>query len=166
MWLNQWHRCGDLNLCNFLDHSVLSHPRSHCVLQRFAHYVVKFYRATLCQCGICCRPVSACPSVCLSQTGIVSKRLDESSWFFWHGCFLPPILQCVISKFGYNKIWAVLFSGTLSQTLDFKHFATASRWRCHQIVSTVELVDDTFDGRRIVAVYYTSVNCNPLTPLL
>jgi len=24
----------------------------------------------------------------------------------------------------------------------------------------VELVDDTYDGRRVVAVHYTSVNCN------
>jgi len=27
--------------------------------------------------------------------------------------------------------------------------------------STVELVDDTYNGGRVVAVYYTSANCNP-----
>jgi len=29
----------------------------------------------------------------------------------------------------------------------------------------MELVDDTYDGRRVVAVYYTSVSCNLLTVL-
>jgi len=29
--------------------------------------------------GICCRPVSVC--LCLSQVGVLSKRMDESSWF-------------------------------------------------------------------------------------
>ena len=32
--------------------------------------------------------------------------------------------------------------------------------------STVELVVHTYDGRCVVAVYYTSINRNPLTPLL
>jgi len=34
--------------------------------------------------------------------------------------------------------------------------------RC--LLSTVELVDGTYDDRRVVAVCYTSVNCNPTTP--
>ena len=34
------------------------------------------------------------PSVCLSQTGIVSKRLEESSWVFYHE-------GCIVRKFGY-----------------------------------------------------------------
>jgi len=46
------------------------------------------------------------------------------------------------------------------------HFATASRLNCQQNLSTIEFVDDTYDRRRVVAVYFTSVNCNPLTPLL
>jgi len=33
-------------------------------------------------------------------------------------------------------------------------------------LSTVELVDDTCNDRRLVAVYYTSANCNPITPSL
>ena len=41
----------------------------------------------------------------------------------------------------------------MSRTHDLENFAT----------STVELVDNTYDGRRNVAVYYTSVNCNPPT---
>jgi len=43
-------------------------------------------------------PVSVC--VCLSQIGVLSKRLNESCWFFWHGSFILPILQCVKRKFG------------------------------------------------------------------
>jgi len=42
-----------------------------------------------------------CPSVCPSQAGIVSKRLDESSQVLPWG-FFPPIPHCVIRKFGYS----------------------------------------------------------------
>ena len=40
-----------------------------------------------------------CPSACLSQTSIVSKRLYELSWFL--ACWLPPIPYCAVRKFGY-----------------------------------------------------------------
>jgi len=43
-------------------------------------------------------PVSVC--VRLSQVGVLSKRLNESSWC-WHVSFLPPVLRCVKRKFGY-----------------------------------------------------------------
>jgi len=45
--------------------------------------------------------MALCPTVCLclSQVGVLSKRLNESSWFYWHGSFLPPILHCVNRKF-------------------------------------------------------------------
>jgi len=59
-------------------------------------------------------PVSVCVclSVCLSQVGVLSKGLNESSWF-WRGCFLPSILHCVKRKFGYlqNKgtsLWNIV----------------------------------------------------------
>jgi len=44
--------------------------------------------------------VCLCLYLCLLQIGVLSKRLNESSWF-WHGIFLPPILHCVKRKFGY-----------------------------------------------------------------
>ena len=47
----------------------------------------------------------------------------------------------------------VLPSGTLSQTLNFKNIAatlTASQSCCQQNLSTVELVDRTYDGRLVV----------------
>ena len=38
-----------------------------------------------------------CPSLCPSQAGIVSKRLDESSWF-WHGCTYPTLWLFTTSR--------------------------------------------------------------------
>ena len=62
-----------------------------------------FYRAMLCTRLNSHGPVSARPSVCpcLSQVGVLSKRLNESSCFFSHVSFLPPVLHCVKRKFGY-----------------------------------------------------------------
>ena len=47
-----------------------------------------------------CGPVSVC--LFLSQVGVLSSRLNKSSWF-WHGSFLRPILHCVIRKFRYRQ---------------------------------------------------------------
>jgi len=88
--------------------------------------------------------VSVCLSVCLSQVGVVSKRMNESSWVFWHKSFLRLILHRVLRKFGYLQN-----NGTLSKTLDFENFATASQSCSQQNSSTVELVDHTYDGRRV-----------------
>jgi len=88
---------------------------------------------------------SVCLSVCPSQAGIVSKRV-ESSWFLaWR--LTPYIPSCVIRRFVYPRI-RVLPSGNLSRTPDFENFATASKSRCQQNLlspsSVVELVDDTY----------------------
>ena len=40
-----------------------------------------FYRAMLCIRGTSHGPVSVRPSVCPSQVGVLSKRMNESSWF-------------------------------------------------------------------------------------
>jgi len=66
-----------------------------------------------------------CLSVCLSQVGVLSKRLNELNWF-WRGSFLSPILHCVKRKFGISKI-RVLISGTLSQNLDLEYFGLVYR---------------------------------------
>ena len=94
------------------------------------------------------------PSVCLSQTGIVSKRLEESSWVF-----LPWRLYCKEIRV-YPR---VLPSGTLAQTQDLQNFATASQSRCQQNSSTMEPVDH---GRRAVAVYCTYEHVRMATTLL
>ena len=60
----------------------------------------------------------------------------------------------------------VLLSGTLSRTLDLENFATTSRSRCQQKLSTVELVDNIYNDRCVVAVYYTSAGCKPISPSL
>jgi len=88
--------------------------------------------------------LSVCLSVCLSQVGVVSKRMNESTWVFWHKSFLRLILHRVLRKFGYLQN-----NGTLSKTLDFENFATASQSCSQQNSSTVELVDHTYDGRRV-----------------
>ena len=85
--------------------------------------------ATLTLCICCRRPLSVCLSVRPSQAGVVSKRLDESSWFLeWR----PPSAYPTLS---YKELWVspkikVLPSETLSQTPDLEDFATASRSRC------------------------------------
>jgi len=64
------------------------------------HRSVRFYRAMLCIRGTSHGPVSVSVCVCLSQVGVLLKRLNESGWF-WHVSFLPPVLHCVKRKFGY-----------------------------------------------------------------
>jgi len=122
--------CSKAQLTRVLNALILTDLR---VLPRDAVYVSSRVR------------LSVCPSVCLSQAGIVSKRLDESRWFLaWK--FFPPI------SLWYKEMWVspkitVLPCGTLSQTLDLENFATASRSRCQQhssSSSTVEFVDDTY----------------------
>ena len=48
-------------------------------------------------------PVSVCLclSVCLSQVGILSKRMNESGWVLARERFFPPIQHCAIRKFRY-----------------------------------------------------------------
>jgi len=41
--------------------------------------------------------LSVCLSVCQSEVGVLSKRLNESDWF-WHGSFLRPILYTLCYK--------------------------------------------------------------------
>jgi len=68
--------------------------------------------------------VVMCPSVCLSQVGTASKRLDESNWFLtWR-------LPFIYSTRCYKVTWTwvspkigVLPSGILSQTPDLETFA-------------------------------------------
>jgi len=109
-------------------------------------------------------------SVCSSQAGVVSKRLDESSWLSaWRLSSICPTLCS--KKISVSPKIRVLPSGTLSQTHDLGNFATASRSCCQQnsssSSSTVELVDDTYTTIDESWLFTTkSVNCNPPTPLL
>jgi len=87
------------------------------------------YRATLYASAVFA--VAVCPSVCPSQGRVLSKQMNESSWFLaWSLPSTYPTLR-------FKEIWVsqkimVLPSGTLSQTADIENFATASRSRCQQ----------------------------------
>ena len=87
------------------------------------------YRATLYASAVFA--VAVCPSVCPSQARVLSKQMNESSWFLaWSLPSTYPALR-------FKEIWVsqkimVLPSGTLSQTADIENFATASRSRCQQ----------------------------------
>ena len=65
-------------------------------------------------------------SVRLSQVGVLSKRMNESSWFWAWGLHSTYPTLCCKEIHVRSKI-RVLPSGILLQTLDFENFATASR---------------------------------------
>ena len=132
-----------------------------------------FYRSTLRYRGVCCR------YVCLSvrHKSILYRNDWTNRAGFWHGGFLPTVTHC------YKEIWAppgskirIYFS--LELCLRLRTLKISLRQvdgsRCQQSsssslsTSTVELVDDTYRTvhDRVVAVYYKSVYCNPLTPSL
>ena len=57
--------------------------------------------------------VQAMACVCLSQVGVLSKKMNGLIWFFFHGGFFRPVLHCVLRKYwqGYfplqlfPKLW-------------------------------------------------------------
>ena len=97
-------------------------------------------------------------SVRLSQAGIVSKRLDESSWF-WHGGFLPPIPHCVIRKFGYlqNKgtwLWNTVTNSGLRKFLHLKSIVLSTKlvdgWACWRHMRPSTHVNSSCCGLRTI----------------
>jgi len=122
-------------------------------------FTARHYASAVCAVIVC---PSAYPSV---HRKPVSHRNDESNWFLaWELPSTDPTLCC--KKILVPLKIRVLLSGTLSQTLDSENFATTSRSRCQQKLSTVELVDNIYNGRCVVAVYYTSASCKPISPSL
>ena len=106
-----------------------------------------------------------CHSVCLSQAGVVVKRLDESSWF-WHGGSPSrgspstyPTLCC--KEIRASPEIRVLPSRTLSQTPVLENFAASSPSRCQELVVVVVDVRvcwrHLYDNRLVVAVYYRHI---------
>ena len=61
-----------------------------------------------------CGPVSV--RLCLTQVGVLSQRMNESSRF-WHGSFLRSIPHCVVRKFGHHRRNFVCDDGDLSPPL-------------------------------------------------
>ena len=113
---------------------------------------------TLCWRGICCRPVSIRPSVCLSVCPFVRHKpvLCQNDWtnradfWQWHRGFFLPITHSVIRKFGYLQKIVYFPLELFPQLRTRKNFAPASRSRCQQnsssSSSTVEFIDDTIDA--------------------
>jgi len=127
-----------------------------------------FYRATLCYSAVFA--VVMCLSVCLSVhrsvcQNPVSKRLDKSSWVL--ACRLPstyPTLFSVNSVTYKNKVtslWTFVPNSGLEKFRHVKSIALSSK-----LVDGRACWRHLYDDRRVVAVYYKSVNCNSVTPLL
>ena len=105
--------------------------------------------------------LSVCPSVCLSQARIVSKRLDESSWFLaWR---LPPTYPTLC----FEEI-------SVSPKLEYFSLELCLIGHSNSIALSTKLVDvvdgracwrHLYDSRRVVAVYYKSINRNPLNSI-
>ena len=110
-----------------------------------------------------------CPSFHLSVCLSVASQLCWNDWMnwagIWHEGFLPPIPHCVVRKFGYvPKL--VYFPLGLCPKLGIIRF-----FHGQSIVLSTKVVDGRAcwrhcGGRCVVAVYYTLVNCNRLTPSL
>ena len=108
-----------------------------------------------------------CPSVCLfvRHKPVMYRNNWTNRADFWHRAFLPPDPHCAIRKYGYPKKLGYFslelvpnfglrkFRHGKSVVLPTKLFDGRACWRC------------LYDNRPVVVVYYTSVNCNPLTPL-
>ena len=62
-------------------------PQRNARLSQQLRWNSSFYRAMLCIRGTSHGPVSVRLSVCPSQVGVLSKRMNESSWFL--ACELP-----------------------------------------------------------------------------
>ena len=85
--------------------------------------------------------------VCLFVTSeCVSKRLNGSSWFRY-GSFLP--LCCKEVRVSPKNKGISLCYFVPNFMLDLKNFTRVSQSCCQQSSLTVELVDHTYDGRRV-----------------
>ena len=94
--------------------------RSAC--RRLLVFIIFFYPRD----AMLARVLAMALCLCLSQVRVLSKRLNESGWFLaWDRLSTCPTLSYkemqVLSKI------RVLSSGTLLQTMDLEHFATAYR---------------------------------------
>ena len=71
-------------------------------------------------------PLCLCLSVCLclSQVGVLSKRLNESGWF-WARELLSTYSTLCFKEIQIPSNVSVLPSGTVHQTLDLENLATA-----------------------------------------
>jgi len=105
-------------------------------------------RATLCQRGISYGPVSVCPSVCLSQTGIiVFKRLNGLS-SFWHTRDSLDISDTVFH--GFKEIREISRNTVVA--------STGTSFRNSFVVSDFGFREEFRHGIPTVAVVTSAVN--------
>jgi len=105
---------SSLGNCLLVPQRSYRPARIHCI-----PFTVCFYprdaMLALCLC------LSVCLSVCLSQVGVLSKRMDGSSWFLACRLHSTSHTLCCMKIHVSTKV-TVLPSGTLSHTPDFKKF--------------------------------------------
>ena len=115
-----------------------------------------FYRAALCYAVyICCRRVS------VRHKPVLYRK----EWKNRTGGFLPPITHCAnwdISKDEAIPVWNLVSNSGLGKFRHGKSVALSSK--LDVVVDGRVCWRHLYDSRRVVAVYYKSVNCNP--PLL
>ena len=142
-------------------------PREPALCQLYRHIFVPYFtRATLRQRGISCR---WCLPVCVCH----KSKYYRNGWFFWHESLFRPVLRCV----GYNKIhvatkntgtslWNFVLNCGLGKVHHAPHADTCSRNVLSTCLdeggrlarqtgpSSVNKVDNTCDGRRLVSRIY------------
>ena len=105
--------------------------------------------------------LSVCLSVCHKPVLCRNDRTNLAA--IWLGGFLPHIPHCVLRKFGYLRKYGYFPLELCLKIWTLKLFRHGQSIALSTNSSTVELVDDIYDGRRVVAVDYTSVNSNPIS---
>ena len=117
--------------------------------------------------------VVVCPSVCPSvrHKPVLYRNHWTNRAAFWQEDFFSPVPHCVIRNFEHLQKLRYFPLRTLSQTPDLQKFRHGKSIALSTKLVVV-VVDGRacwrhlYDSRRVVAVYYKSLNCNPPTPLL
>jgi len=107
--------------------------------------------------------VVMCPFVCLSYKPVLCLNDSTNQVGFQHGRFLPPIPHSVIRKFRYIEKLEY-FSLELCPNSRLGKFRQVDRVVNKLFVDGRACWQHLYDSQWFVAVYYKSVNCNPLTP--
>ena len=108
------------------------------------------------------------PSVCLSVT---SRCCIETSWVLaWRlpSAYPTPCYKeiWVSTKMEGTPLWNLVPNSRLRQFRHGKSIALSTKLVVIVVVNGRACWRHLYDNRRVVAVYYTSACCNPLTPLL
>jgi len=111
--------------------------------------------------------LSVRPSVRPSQAGIVSKRLDKSSWLLARRFPATYPALCFKEIWEFSKIagtsfWNFVPNSGLRQFRQSKSIVLSTKLLV--VVDGRVCWRHLYYNRRVVAVYYRSINCNPLTP--